>query len=77
MEDLEEGIYIQQNVDTVLFNFDGNQLLTESIYLYGLMLMITDIKFEGKFKFIIIPSVAAEQIMLNLKKILCCFFYKI
>ena len=51
LEDLEEGIYIQQNVDTVLFNFDGKQLLTESIYLYGLMLMITDIKFDGKNNF--------------------------
>ena len=47
LEDLEEGIYIQQNVDTVLFNYDGKQLLTESIYLFGLMLMIADIKFEG------------------------------
>ena len=51
LEDLEEGIYIQQNVDTVLFNHDGKQLLTESLYLFGLMLMITDIKFEGKCYF--------------------------
>jgi WASH complex subunit strumpellin len=47
IEDLEEGIYIQQNLDTVLFNEDGKQLLAESIYLYGLMLLIIDIKFEG------------------------------
>ncbi len=47
IEDLDEGIYIQQNVDTILFNEDGKQLLTESIYLYGLMLLIIDIKFEG------------------------------
>jgi WASH complex subunit strumpellin len=47
LEDLEEGIYIQQNVDTILFNPDGKQLLAESIYLFGLMLLITDMKFEG------------------------------
>ena len=47
IEDLEEGIYIQQNLDTVLFNEDGKQLLSEAIYLYGLMLLIIDIKFEG------------------------------
>ncbi len=47
IEDLDEGIFIQQNVDTVLFNQDGKQLLTEAIYLYGLMLLITDIKFQG------------------------------
>jgi WASH complex subunit strumpellin len=47
IEDLDEGIYIQQNIDTILFNEDGKQLLTESVYLYGLMLLIVDIKFEG------------------------------
>jgi WASH complex subunit strumpellin len=50
LEDLEEGIYIQQNLDTVLFNQDGKQLLAESVYLYGLMLLITDIKFEGSVR---------------------------
>jgi WASH complex subunit strumpellin len=50
LEDLEEGIYIQQNVDSILFNRDGKQLLVESIYLYGLMLLIVDIKFEGNIR---------------------------
>lgn len=50
LEDLEEGIYIQQNIDTVLFNQDGKQLLAESIYLYGLMLLIVDLKFEGSVR---------------------------
>jgi WASH complex subunit strumpellin len=47
LEDLEEGIYIQQNIDTVLFNQDGKQLLAEAVYLYGLMLLIADMKFES------------------------------
>ena len=50
LEDLEEGIYIQQNIDTVLFNQDGKQLLAESVYLYGLMLLIVDMKFEGSVR---------------------------
>lgn len=51
LEDLDEGIFIQQNVDTVLYNQDGKQLLTEAIYLYGLMLLITDIKFPGNVRY--------------------------
>jgi WASH complex subunit strumpellin len=47
IEDLDDGVYIQQNVDTVLFNQDGKQLLAEAYYLYGLMLLIADMKFEG------------------------------
>lgn len=50
LEDLEEGIYIQQNIDSVLFNQDGKQLLAESVYLYGLMLLIVDLKFEGSVR---------------------------
>lgn len=50
LEDLEEGIYIQQNIDTVLFNVDGKQLLAEAVYLYGLMLLIVDIKFDGTIR---------------------------
>ncbi len=34
----------------MLFNQDGKQLLAESIYLYGLMLIITDLKFEGSVR---------------------------
>ena len=50
LEDLEEGIYIQHSIDTLLFNQDGKQLLAESVYLYGLMLLIVDIKFESSIR---------------------------
>ena len=50
LEDLDEGIYIQQNVDSILLNADGKQLLVEALYLYGLMLLIVDIKFEGSVR---------------------------
>jgi len=33
-----------------LFNQDGKQLMAESIYLYGLMLLVVDIKFEGSVR---------------------------
>jgi WASH complex subunit strumpellin len=50
LEDLDEGIYIQQNLDSVLFNPDGKQLLAEAVYLYGLMLLIVDAKFDGSVR---------------------------
>ena len=33
LEDLEEGIYIQQTLENVLFNEDGKQLLVSQNYL--------------------------------------------
>lgn len=50
VEDLDEGIYIQQNVDILLLNEHGKQLLSEAVYLYGLMLLVVDIKFEGSIR---------------------------
>ena len=47
LEDLEEGVYIQQTVESVLLNDDGKQLMCEALYLYGVMLMVIDQKIEG------------------------------
>ncbi|KAL5456944.1 hypothetical protein EMCRGX_G034172 [Ephydatia muelleri] len=47
LEDLEEGVFIQQTVENVLLNEDGKQLLSESLYLYGVMLLVVDLKIEG------------------------------
>ncbi|XP_071117463.1 WASH complex subunit 5-like [Haliotis cracherodii] len=47
LEDLEEGVYIQQTVESVLLNEDGKQLMCEALYLYGVMLLIIDIRVEG------------------------------
>jgi WASH complex subunit strumpellin len=47
LEDLEEGVYIQQTLENVLLNEDGKQLLSEALYLYGVMLLITDLKIDG------------------------------
>ncbi|KAG1662783.1 WASH complex subunit 5 [Nymphon striatum] len=47
LEDLDEGIYIQQTLESVLLNEDGKQLLCEALYLYGVMLIIVDTRIDG------------------------------
>ncbi|XP_073257126.1 WASH complex subunit 5-like isoform X2 [Porites lutea] len=47
LEDLDEGVFIQQTLESVLLNEDGKQLMCESLYLYGIMLLVIDMKFEG------------------------------
>lgn len=47
LEDLEEGVYIQQTMESVLLNDDGKQLMCEVLFLYGVMLMVIDTKIEG------------------------------
>jgi WASH complex subunit strumpellin len=48
--DLDEGVFIQQTVEMVLFNADGKQLISEAVFLYGAMLLILDMKIEGKIR---------------------------
>ncbi|XP_043922537.1 WASH complex subunit 5 [Protopterus annectens] len=50
LDDLNEGVYIQQTLETVLLNEDGKQLLCESLYLYGVMLLVIDQKIEGEVR---------------------------
>ncbi|XP_007441945.1 WASH complex subunit 5 [Python bivittatus] len=50
LDDLSEGIYIQQTLETVLLNEDGKQLLCEALYLYGVMLLVIDQKIEGEVR---------------------------
>ncbi|XP_035827087.1 WASH complex subunit 5 [Aplysia californica] len=47
LEDLEEGVYIQQTMESVLLNDDGKQLMCESLFLYGVMLLIIDTRIDG------------------------------
>jgi len=47
LEDLEEGVFIQQTLDSVLANGDGKQLLAEALYLYGVMLLVVDLRIDG------------------------------
>uniref|UniRef100_A0A3Q1JJX3 WASH complex subunit 5 n=1 Tax=Anabas testudineus TaxID=64144 RepID=A0A3Q1JJX3_ANATE len=50
LDDLHEGVYIQQTLETVLLNEDGKQLLCEALYLYGVMLLVIDQKIEGEIR---------------------------
>uniref|UniRef100_A0A8C5TR57 WASH complex subunit 5 n=1 Tax=Malurus cyaneus samueli TaxID=2593467 RepID=A0A8C5TR57_9PASS len=50
LDDLNEGIYIQQTLETILLNEDGKQLLCEALYLYGVMLLVIDQKIEGEVR---------------------------
>lgn len=47
IEDLNEGIYIQQTLESVLVNEDGKQLMCEALFLYGVMLLVLDMRIEG------------------------------
>ncbi|XP_047143782.1 WASH complex subunit 5 isoform X1 [Hydra vulgaris] len=50
LADLDEGVFIQQTMETVLLSNDGKQLLCESLYLYGVMLIVVDLRFEGEVR---------------------------
>ncbi|XP_014669948.1 PREDICTED: WASH complex subunit strumpellin-like [Priapulus caudatus] len=50
LEDLDEGVYIQQTLETVLLNNDGKQLMCEAMYLYGVMLLVIDMRIEGTIR---------------------------
>lgn len=43
IDEVDEGIYIQQTLDTIFLSGDGLQLMCESVYLYGVMLFILEI----------------------------------
>ena len=47
LEDVDEGVYIQMRLEDLLVNDAGKQLLSEAIYLYGVMLTIMDSQIEG------------------------------
>ncbi|GAB6028824.1 WASH complex subunit 5 [Chamberlinius hualienensis] len=47
IEELNEGAFIQHNIESVFLNDDGRQLMCEALYLYGVMLLVVDLKIEG------------------------------
>ncbi|XP_043273140.1 WASH complex subunit 5 [Venturia canescens] len=50
VDELEDGVYIQQNVESVMLNEEGKQLMCEAVYLYGVMLLLVDHQFEGQVR---------------------------
>ncbi|XP_054285996.1 WASH complex subunit 5-like isoform X1 [Macrosteles quadrilineatus] len=47
VEDLEDGVYIQQTLESVFISEDGRQLLCEAVYLFGVMLLVVDLHIPG------------------------------
>ena len=50
LNDLDEGRFIQNSIETVFLDMDGKQLLCESLFLYGVMLLNLDIHIEGPIR---------------------------
>ncbi|MDP2434754.1 MAG: WASH complex subunit 5, partial [archaeon] len=49
-DELEQGFFIQMNLETVLMNVDGKQLVAEALYLYGTMLLLMDELIPGPIR---------------------------
>ncbi|EDV40043.1 uncharacterized protein Dana_GF24157 [Drosophila ananassae] len=47
IEELNSGYYIQQTLETVLQDEEGRQLLCESLYLFGVILLLLDFHLPG------------------------------
>ncbi|XP_046858069.1 WASH complex subunit 5-like [Xenia sp. Carnegie-2017] len=50
LEELDDGVFIQQTLESLLVNADGKQLMAEGLYLYGVMLLLIDMKFDGEVR---------------------------
>ncbi|VDO92639.1 unnamed protein product [Soboliphyme baturini] len=46
-DEVEEGFYVHDTMESISQDPDGKQLLAESLYLLGIMLIIVDLKFSG------------------------------
>ncbi|XP_063722713.1 WASH complex subunit 5-like [Symsagittifera roscoffensis] len=44
---LSEGSFVQETADSVIKTIEGKQLLAEAVYIYGVMLLLLDIKVPG------------------------------
>ncbi|XP_024525295.1 LOW QUALITY PROTEIN: WASH complex subunit 5 [Selaginella moellendorffii] len=50
LEDLQEGVYIQSTVESVLHNEDGCQLLVEALVLLGVVLILLEHRLDGTLR---------------------------
>ncbi|KNC47128.1 WASH complex subunit strumpellin [Thecamonas trahens ATCC 50062] len=47
LDDLARGVFIQRTLESVLADADGKQLVSEAVYLYGVMLLLLDMRIPG------------------------------
>ncbi|KAF4520181.1 hypothetical protein B566_EDAN003893 [Ephemera danica] len=50
VEELEEGAHLQQSLESVMACEEGKQLMCEALYLYGVMLIVTETNFPGNVR---------------------------
>ncbi|KAJ8943604.1 hypothetical protein NQ318_006606 [Aromia moschata] len=50
LDELDEGLYIHQTLESIFTDMEGKQLMCEALYLYGLMLLIVDTYFSGTIR---------------------------
>ncbi|XP_001600214.3 WASH complex subunit 5 [Nasonia vitripennis] len=50
IDELEDGAYIQQSIESIILNEEGKQLISEAIHLYGIMLLVVDCYFDGQIR---------------------------
>ncbi|EFN72735.1 Strumpellin [Camponotus floridanus] len=50
IDELGDGIYIHQSIESIMVNEEGKQLMCEAVYLYGVMLLLVDYHFEGRIR---------------------------
>lgn len=56
VEEIREGMYISQTIESILVNQDGKQLMCEIFYLFGVMLLLLDYKIGGRVREYLIVS---------------------
>ncbi|KAK4872669.1 hypothetical protein RN001_014698 [Aquatica leii] len=47
LEELDDGVYIHQSLESIFADVEGRQVMCEALYLYGVMLLIVDAHIEG------------------------------
>ena len=50
LNELDEGRFIQNSIETLFLDIDAKQLLCESLFLYGIMLLALDVHIEGQVR---------------------------
>eukprot|EP00457_Paulinella_chromatophora_P000683 gb/GEZN01000683.1/.p1 GENE.gb/GEZN01000683.1/~~gb/GEZN01000683.1/.p1 ORF type:complete len:1160 (+),score=147.68 gb/GEZN01000683.1/:150-3629(+) len=48
LEELIDGVFVQHTVEGVLLDVEGKQLMCEALYLYGVMLLLMDLRIPGE-----------------------------
>ena len=47
LEEMIEGVFVQHTIEGVLMDPEGKQLMSEALYLYGVMLLMMDLRVPG------------------------------